>query len=327
MKFAVGYYQQDEMERPFLYTLETLGSRIAEIYFPWPGVASGRTAVWSVEDIGNLIDSLIYARENGIGLDLLFNANCYGDNAISKALENTVIRTVQDISAQAGGLDTITTTSPAVAHIVKAHFPRIRVRASINMQIRSPESCLPLFGLFDEFYLPKECNYSPAAINAWKEALGDHPLYMLANSGCMPYCPGQIFHDNMVAHEAGIAEKQNMTGWVPYVCWNWYQKHPEKMIGGTWVRPEDISAYEKWFSVVKLATRINRHPFRVVSAYAQGGFHGNILNLMEPDHSSILRDAWLDNTAFPSDWLQSRWDGKDPDAGTFEKVYLILNST
>lgn len=324
MKFAVGYFHNDEMERPFLYTLETLGSRIAEIYFPWPGIASGRTATWSVEDIENLTDSLAYAKENGIGLDLLFNANCYGDNAISKALETTVIRTVQDIAAQAGGVDTITTTSPAVAHIVKMHFPRIRVRASINMQIRNPESCLPLFDLFDEFYLPKECNYLPAEIERWKETLGSHPLYMLANSGCMPYCPGQIFHDNMVAHETGIAEKQNMTGWVPYVCWNWYKKHPEKMTGGTWVRPEDLSAYEKWFPTVKLATRINQHPYRVINAYVQGSFHGNILNLMEPDHSSILQGAWLDNTAFPSDWRQSRWNGTFSAESTYEKVYLKL---
>ncbi|MBO2515907.1 MAG: hypothetical protein CW338_01335 [Clostridiales bacterium] len=172
MKFAVGYYRNDEMERPFLYTLETLGSRIAEMYFPWPGVASGRTAVWSVEDIENLADSLVYARENGIGLDLLFNANCYGDNAISKALESTVIRTVQDISAQAGGPDTITTTSPAVAHIVKTHYPRIRVRASINMQIRNPESCLPLFDLFDELISPKNAtirrNRSAAGKKRWR---------------------------------------------------------------------------------------------------------------------------------------------------------------
>lgn len=324
MKYAVGYYAQDELERPFLYGLNKFRDKIVEVYFPWPSMHTCRSMEWNGYAFDNLLESLSFAAENDIRLDLLMNANCYGGSAISKELEQNVVCTVEDILLRVGKLDSVTTTSPAIAHIMKKHFFGIKVRASVNMQLRNEECLQPLIGKFDEFYLPRELNYDFIAIRRWKEILGKHPLYLLANSGCMAWCPGQIFHDNMVAHEDEIARTRNIEGFMPYVCWTWYKSHPENVLKkSTWIRPEDIHFYDHEFSMAKLATRINPKPYRVLKAYCAEHFGGNILNIMEPDHSSVIGKGMLDNTAFPNNFFELKSTGMLNDLEeTFSKIFL-----
>ena len=45
-------------------------------------------------------------------------------------------------------------------------------------------------------------------LKAWAQENGKK-ITILANSGCMRDCSGQIFHDNMVAHEDEICKKEN----------------------------------------------------------------------------------------------------------------------
>ena len=66
-----------------------------------------------------------------------------------------------------------------------------------------------LFDLFDGFYLMREYNYNLLHIAKLRrdlDAVGKK-LYLLANSGCMSYCPGQTFHDNLVAHEDEVGKQ------------------------------------------------------------------------------------------------------------------------
>ena len=127
----------------------------------------------------------------------------------------------------------------------------------------------------------------------------------------MPWCPGQIFHDNLVAHEDEVANTRNIEGFMPYVCWSYLKEHPEKILEGTWIRPEDIQYYEKEFPLIKLATRINARPFSVIQAYVNRSYKGSTLNLLEPDHSALLGNVDLKNKAFPDDWFFRRRDGID----------------
>lgn len=325
MQYAIGYFDHDELERPFTYTLEQFRDKIAEVYFPWPTVNTCRTSKWNGYAIDRLTEAITYAASQDIKLDLLFNANCYGGRAISKDLESTIVNAIDDICLRTDQLDCITTTSPAIAHIVKHHYLGLKVRASVNMQLRNESSLPPLFNLFDEFYLPRELNYDFEAIDRWRSILKDKKLYLLANSGCMAWCPGQIFHDNMVSHEEEIARTKNIEAFIPYICWTWYKKNPCSVLQkGTWIRPEDIHNYEELFPMVKLATRINEKPYRVVKAYVNESFHGNILNLMEPDHSTLLGRGMLDNSSFPENWFDLKQRGISNPEELFHSIYLEM---
>ncbi len=321
MKYAIGYFEQDEFERPFTRALQDFQEWIGEVYFPWPTITTCRSTLTGRQVQEKLVEALHFAHSLGIPLNLLCNANCYGGRALSKAFEKTLLDTIEEITHCIGSVYAVTTTSLSAAHIIKKYFPKIQTRASVNMRLGTPEAARPLFPYFDGFYLPREFNYDFAAIQEWKNVLGARPLYLLANSGCMPWCPGQTFHDNLVAHEEEISQTRNIEGFMPYVCWSYYPQNPHLLLNGTWIRPEDISHYEKEFSLIKLATRIHKRPYSVIKAYARRSFHGNVLNLLEPDHTALLKGAMLDNTRFPKDWFQLKKDNLLDFRKTYNAVF------
>ncbi|HBC87758.1 MAG TPA: hypothetical protein DCZ94_12455 [Lentisphaeria bacterium] len=311
IKFAVGY-QEPENGEDFLSIVEDYRGHISEIYFAWPGKASGRPALGKGREAECSIEELEYniseIRKMGVKLDLLFNAACYGGKAASKELEKEVVTTAKRVIDVAGGLEIITTSSIAIAWIFKKHFPKVEVRASVNMKIGSPESMSYVSELFDSFHLQRDVqrNISHAMeTKKWCKENGKK-LCILANSGCLYYCPGQLFHDNLVAHDSEVSGKEGIDGFVPHVCWNLF-KDPEKrsaILKATWIRPEDMKNYEGIADVAKLATRIHSNPRMVIDAYVNGRHDGNLLDLFEPTFSMALAPEIVSNSKFPDDWFR-----------------------
>ena len=312
MKFAIGY-QQSESGESFSCIVRDYREHIAEVYFPWVGEASCRAPLgrarggvdWNAQY--SLEQDLSEIRRMGVKLDLLFNANCYGDRAVSVHFENEIISIIRHLDLLETCPDIVTTTSLFVARTIKKHFPKIEVRASVNMRIGSTSAMSYVSGLFDSFYIWRDIQRDINAVKDVKKWCDEHGkgLYMLANSGCLRCCPGQTFHDNMVAHDAGIDEMKNVSGWTPHVCWNLY-KDPSnygEFLKGSWIRPEDIYHYEGIINVMKLATRQHSHPRVVIGAYVHRFYNGNLLDLCEPSFSSTFAPYIIDNSRFPDDWF------------------------
>ncbi len=309
----MGFQLYENGEEPFSDIVNTYKEHISEVFFGWQDVATGRSAVatrhgftdWTSQ--GRLEKELRAIRAMGIKLDLLFNGNCYGEYAISEKLANTVISTIQHLKCAVGGVEIITTASPAIAHTVKKHFPQIEVRASVNMKIGTVKGMEYLSDLFDSFHVQREYNRDIPYIKMLKEWADKNgkKLIILANSGCFAHCSGQIFHDNLVAHEAEICEVNNLKDFTPYVCWqslkdreNWV-----KLLQNTWIRPEDIHHYDGLFDTVKLATRMHSLPGLVIDAYVRRKFFGNTLDLFEPGHGRAIAPYIINNSAFPEEWF------------------------
>ncbi|MDD3928040.1 MAG: hypothetical protein PHT33_15460 [bacterium] len=314
MKFAVGYQATCSEAESFVDIVGDYREGIAEVYFPWGDMPSGRAALsdqrgytdWQWQQ--RLEQDLTTIKSMGIKLDLLFNANCYGGRAVSTYLENRVASVIEHLGKVVEGVDTVTTTSLAVARTVKRYFPDIEVRASVNMRMGSIRAMDLVSGLFDGYYVQRDYNRDMSylkEIRTWADKAGKR-LYMLANSGCLSFCPGQIFHDNMVAHEQEIDETVNIAGWTPHVCWNLlrHRENWHKLLQNTWVRPEDLHIYEDLFPVVKLATRMHAHPRMVIQAYVERCYRGNLLDLFEPGFSPTLAPYVIDNERFPEDWYE-----------------------
>jgi hypothetical protein len=293
--------------------VQPLVGHIAEIYFAWPGMASGRAVVGSARGYGDytalalLEEDLRRFHEAGVTLDLLCNSNCYGDYALSEHLQNEVHGVIDHIGETIAPVGVVTTSSPAVAHVVRRDYPDVRTRASVNMRIGTVKGMQYLARLFDEYLIQRDYNRDLGRIeelSAWAMENGKR-LHMLANSGCMSFCSGQIFHDNMVAHGEGIEEVRNMPDFPAHTCWNYLgdRGHWVSVLQNTWVRPEDLDRYERWFPVVKLATRMHPNPWMVLEAYSGKKWRDNLLDLMEPGFSSAFAPYIIDNTRFPGDWF------------------------
>ena len=312
MKFAAGY-QQNTYGESFSEILSDYAEGISEVYFPWVALPSGRPPITpddgeSEEDARNfLISELRSLRAMGIQLDLLFNANCYGENAVSRTFEAEIENIIGILTENGVRPEVVTTTSIFVADVVKNRFPDIRTRASVNMRIGTMQAMGYVSDLFDGFYLQRDRQRDLGyvkEISAYCRENGKQ-LCMLVNSGCLRFCPGQVFHDNLIAH-CGAAEADRKPGFNPHVCWRRYEggRNAAEILKSTWIRPEDVHHYEPYIDVFKLATRQHAYPRSVISAYVHQKWDGNLLELLEPGYSPAFFPREFDNTAFPDDFWE-----------------------
>jgi collagenase-like PrtC family protease len=305
MKFSVGYRLPTD-RGSMVEVIRDFREQIAECYFAMPGDPSGRGAL-GVEDVEVFWNELRAIAELGVRPVLLYNASCYGREALSSAFRTYVLENVREVRDLLG-VACVTTTSPFVAEAVKEQHPDMELRASVNMRLYSVQALECLSPAFDSFYAAKELNRDLAAlrrVKAWCDARGKG-LHLLANSGCLYHCPWQTYHDNLVAHESEILENDNVAQAYPSPCWGFIEK-PEnqaRLLQNTWLRPEDVDAYAGVTDVMKLATRQHDDPRRVVEAYARRSFDGNLLTLFEPSYVPVMGGVALDNKKFPADWLR-----------------------
>ena len=322
IQFAVGYQLPENLDDSFVGLVRDYRDRVAEVYFPWGGDASGRAALgrqrgltdWTAQ--ARLEDDLRALRALGIELDLLFNANCYGAGAVSQALENHVGSVLAHLQEAVGGVDIVTTTSPMVAHVVRTWFPEIEIRASVNMRIGTIAAMQHLGEAFDSFYLQRDRQRDLAyvrEVKAWCDGAGKK-LCLLANSGCLRHCPAQTFHANLVAHDAEVDERRNVTDWNAHLCRRLYADRANwpALLQSTWIRPEDTHHYDGLCHVVKLATRMHQRPRMVLHAYCRDQYRGNLLDLLEPGHGPDFAPYALLNDRLPDDWFEqtSTCDGR-----------------
>ena len=143
------------------------------------------------------------------------------------------------------------------------------------------------------------------AMRAWCDENGKE-MYLLANSGCLNNCSTHAFHDNLVAHEAQISKMDNGYDFNG-ICWDFLGKPENRdmwLERTNFIRPEDIGLYERFTPAVKLATRVNSAPERVLRAYINGKYMGSVMELLEPNHSGVFYPQYIDNSKIGKDFAE-----------------------
>lgn len=291
MKYTVGLKNTDQK---LLDCICENKQQIYEVYFSWGDFPNGRSnqllsdshTPWELQDLQR--QTLQRLSREGVKLNLLFNANCYGAESQSRTLFHKIGTTVEYVE-QEYGLQSVTTTSPLIAKFIKQNFPQLQVRASVNMEIGTVQGMDYLAEYFDSYYVKRELNRDLEAIaglHSWARENGK-ALFLLANSGCLNHCSAHNFHDNLVAHETEIAKMDNAYEFNG-ICREYLKdpRHYESLIKDTsFIRPEDVGRYEPYVTAVKLATRVHPSPTAVVNSYIRGRYSGNVLDILEPKHS------------------------------------------
>lgn len=311
MKFSVGYQlRNDDL---MVSAIKEWASKIGEIYFSWEDLPNGRNTIASV-DMNRYAarqkqeNDLLELSQHGISFNLLLNGNCYGKDAQSRAFFCKVGDTVEYLQEKYN-LKSVTTTSPLIAKFLKQNFEDIEVRASVNMGIEGTVGMDYVAEYFDSFYLKREYNRDLKKLKAarvWCDKM-DKKLYGLANSGCLNFCSVHTFHDNLVSHESEISQMDNAYEFEGQ-C-HLYLKSQEKRNNwlriSNFIRPEDVSLYEDYFDGLKIATRMNNNPARVISAYCRGSFSGAVTDLLEPNHSGLFYPEVIENKKIPKDFTET----------------------
>lgn len=303
MKYSVGYRLADAS---FLDEVIACREHISEVYFAWGDFASGRGSTLRAEGLTSWeaqaaqCADLQRLSDAGIALNLLLNATCYGRDSQSRAFFEKIGDAVDYIRSHYG-LASVTTTSPLIARFIHENFEGIDVRASVNVGIGSIDALEYARDVYDSFYLKRELNRDFNAIREIRRWCDDHgkTLYALANSGCLNHCPAHTFHDNLVSHESEIAAMDNGYAFEG-LCRQYLAREESRrqvLAYTNFIRPEDVQLYEGLFPALKLATRTNPHPSRILRAYIRDGrASGSALSLLEPDHTAMLYPYLLENS-------------------------------
>ncbi len=307
-KFAIGYDRVDG--KSFTAMIEPYLSTIKEVYFSWPGMISGR-ALKNEKNFDRekeiLLTDLTWCREHGVGLDLLFNANCYGENAFGEKLRYQVYDVIEELKDNGLFPEVVTTTSQYIAKVIKVKYPEIDIRASVNMRIESTKSMEFISDIFDSFYICRDIQRDLDTVKRfydWSEKHGKK-MCMLVNSACLRCCPVQTWHDNFLCHESWRGEEQEFILRYPYrLCGRHFTNRDNLVdyLRMSWIRPEDLHYYEPYAYTMKLATRRTDHPELMLQAYCQGNYDGNVLDYLGANRQDVI----LDNKSFPSDWIESK---------------------
>ena len=312
LMFSVGYQLPDEGGERFPEIVADYRDTVAEVYFAPGDAPSARTpsadaSGYDSDDAEAILqEDLASLRGQGVGLNLLCNANCYGGAAVSKTLAATVAAQIERYRP-----DSVTTTSLFVASRVKKAFPELPVRASVNLNLASVEELAYVADFFDSYCVSRELNYDLDTLGHIRMWAGENGkgLVVLANSGCLRNCPAHAFHDNLVAHFAEIDPEDVDREFQPVFCRSFYASQENRagfLEHTSFVRPENIAEYAPYASLVKLATRTHPNPRLVIDAYSRGRFTGNLFDLTEPNHGPRFKGKVLDGARVTDAWWRTK---------------------
>ncbi len=259
----------------------------------------------------HLIADLKTLRQNGIKLDLLINATCYGEKAFTIEWRQTIEQSLAKLETNGVLPNAVTTTSPFVAKIIKQVYPKIDIRGSVNLKIGSTLAMEYVADTYDSFYMNRDLQRDLPTVKKFSKWCKDHgkKLCMLVNSGCLRNCPSQVFHETLLAH--GFWQQKDdarRMGLTTTLCRSIIMDSAryEEILRQTWIRPEDLALYEPYVELFKLSTREWTLDADVIlHAYTSGKFRGNLLSIIDPNFSDSLFPYYIDNSAFPSDWGSS----------------------
>ena len=293
---AVGWFDN----APFRAICQKYVPRIKEVFFAWPGVTASRPmAEWTPERKQLFFEDIAWCRNEGMELDAIFNANCYGDIAISKALAEYVTEVLGEMDEKGLFPEHLTTTSPFIATVVRRRFPEVKMRLSVNMYIESTQSLSYMEELFDSFYVSIDNHRSLEYVRMMADWSARHgkTLCVYANSGCLRDCPFRQFHNNLHGHNRmGQSVAGEEFSFSAFRCrMNYERGRYADFLRANWIRPEELPEYERIAGVVKLATRRHPDPEGIIRAYATYSYDGDLAKIMDPffDFSVPIDNATL----------------------------------
>ena len=259
---------------------------VTEVYGKLPGdlVGGGRPSY-----MGTPLGARALARyaavlqQHGIAFNYLLNSSCQGNREWTRSWHKGLMRLLDWLLEI--GIRHVTVSTPFLLEAIKARRPQFTVKVGIYAQVDTPRRAK-----FWEDLGADAINLESFSINrdfdrlaAIRDAVRCD-LQLIANHCCLPNCPLQNYHQNGFAHSSDGSRKI----FIDYCflrCSQIRLEDPSLFIKSAWIRPEDLSRYEKLgYTTFKLIERgmPSAELLKRVAAYSEGRFEGNLAELLLP---------------------------------------------
>ena len=149
-------------------------------------------------------------------------------------------------------------------------------------------------------------------------------IEVLANEGCLPYCPFKLSHDSYIALANINGKSQTHIINCDIGCMRMLDEQPHRLLQSPFIRPEDIDLYLYHVDTIKLCGRTLGTAFLInaIKAYRARRYEGNLLDLM--DAMSWLADRlYVDNRMLSFDFanMLSQCDNRCDRCGFCKELF------
>ena len=227
-------------------------------------------------------------------------------------LENTIFgrkKIIDHISELVNcGIDRFTIALPFLARIVRHHFPKIKISASIVANV----SNLFMFKQWveygaDRIVISRDLNRSFGILSSMVK-LNSASLELLATSPCLAGCAESCYHGLVSSAQSSKSYSRNtISNYGRLYCHKYTHQHPSELIKMMWIRPEDLPVYnDLGINYIKIDGRDKTAMYNLerIRYYCLGEYDGNLLYLLLDDYPKTKSDyligksnyhAYIDN--------------------------------
>ena len=226
-----------------------------------------------------------YANDCGIQVNYLLNPMCCGGKEYEPQTHRAMVEHIEWIYSI--NVDSVTIAIPYLMDIVRERFPDLKICASVNAEINSPQRAQMFEKLgadriiFDNFLNRRFDN-----IRAIKRSVKCN-IEALVNEPCLLNCAFRLYHQMLFGHGSQTGANGLPPVIPDYAQINCSRKRlldPSEIIKAPWYRPEDIKHLSQaGVDYIKLSGRGQPTGWilKCANAYSMQQYEGNIYELVE----------------------------------------------
>lgn len=186
------------------------------------------------------------------------------------------------------GVDALTVASPFLLKIIKKKYPQFKVRVSAFACVDSVRKAKQWEEMGADIICISaiSCNRNFTLLKALRKSVRCD-LQLIVNTSCIQYCAYELTHMNLLTQSSRNTHK--LKGFCLDYCFLHCSRKklydPVLYIRSIWIRPEDLTIYEKiGYDNFKIVERSCSGDLLVkrVKAYADRNFDGNLMELVSP---------------------------------------------
>jgi len=163
-----------------------------------------------------------------------------------------------------------------------------------------------------------------------KKSFPELKLELLANEGCLAYCPFKLSHDAYIA----LSNIEGRDCTFPLNkrlgCMRLIDEKPYRILQSPFIRPEDMELYLYHIDIIKICGRTLGSSFlrKVLAAYLDRRHDGNLLDLLDAMHW-LAPSLYVDNTLLSFDFanMLSMCDNQCDSCGFCEELFHTITHT
>jgi len=234
-------------------------------------------------------------RAKGLSFNYLLNSACLGNSELTPAGRKRLRGLLDWICAC--GADCVTVSIPYLLEFIKVNYPCLKIYVSTQAGIKTGEEAVfwEKLGASGLTLSATDGNRDFEALRQIRSAVGCE-LRLIANLDCLYGCPFFRYHSAISSHASQRGHRSG--GFVIDYCFLRCSliklKSPEHFIRSGWIRPEDKGIYaQRGINALKLVNRTmpTSRIKRIVTAYSQGRYDGNLADLFSEPSDTLRRAA------------------------------------